>query len=175
MKKVSRRGCIIVGKAGKHYLGQIIKFCIITSKPYLWYVPFYISGGKKGKVFINPTTPSSSCHLWLGWVGRMQRPERKCQQQRVQKSLPLHTPELLPPNTHETGPVFSNSLFTMFLTALQEASHPRGSVSWSDLLGSQAGQEQCTGLTDLGMHVCRGHRCWEWHLTSVVQKSITWV
>ena len=71
----------------------------------------------------------------------MQGSERADQQQEVQKAQPP-TPELPPPNMHETGLLFSSSVSTTFLAALQEASHPRGSTSWSDLLGVQAGQEQ---------------------------------
>lgn len=68
----------------------------------------------------------------------MQGSERAYQQQEVQKAQPP-TPELPPPNMHETGLVFSSSVSTTFLTALQEASHPGaarpGLTFWASRLG----------------------------------------
>lgn len=37
--KFGRRGCLMVEKPGRHYLGQMTKFCVVTYKPYLLYVP----------------------------------------------------------------------------------------------------------------------------------------
>jgi len=79
-------------------------------------------------------------------VGAARARQGVSEHQGMQKSLP--------PSAQGLSDPFQLSASTVFLTALWETNHRRDSPSGL----TWAGVKVCTGLADLAMHVCRGHR-----------------